>query len=112
MSRASPRTVVRQAAPVFAALGDQTRLALLARLSADGASSTAGLAAGSAVTRQAVTKHLLVLAGAGLVRDSRRGRERIWALAPGRLTEARGWLEQISRSWDEALLRLKRHVEE
>ncbi len=112
MSRPSPRTAeLRQAAPLFAALGDETRLGLVARLSAGGAASTSGLAVGSAVTRQAVTKHLQVLAEAGLVRGIRRGRERIWELTPARLGEARRWLDEISRHWDEALLRLRRQVE-
>jgi DNA-binding transcriptional ArsR family regulator len=100
------------AAPVFAALGDETRLALVARLCDDGPLSIARLAAGSAVTRQAITKHLQVLAGAGLVRDVRRGRERIWEIEPDRLDEARSYLAEISRSWDAALDRLRQLVEE
>lgn len=113
MSRGSPGgAALRRAAPLFAALGDETRLALVARLCSGKGFSIAHLTSGSAVTRQAVTKHLQVLAAAGLVRDVRRGRERIWELAPERLGEARGWLDEISRRWDEALLRLKRHVEE
>ena len=101
----------RSAAPVFAALGDDTRLALLARLGADGPSSIARLTDGAAITRQAVTKHLHVLAGAGLVRDAWRGRERIWELAPGRLDDARRFLDRISRRWDQRLERLKNLVE-
>jgi DNA-binding transcriptional ArsR family regulator len=85
-----------QAAPVFAALGDATRLALVARLCAGGPLSIARLTAGSAVTRQAITKHLNVLASAGLVHDVRRGRERIWELNPDRLVEARAGLDEIS----------------
>ncbi len=100
------------AAPVFAALGDETRLALVARLCGDGPQSIARLAAGSAVTRQAITKHLHVLAGAGLVRDVRRGRERIWEIEADRLDDARSYLAEISRSWDAALDRLKQLVEE
>ena len=101
-----------QAVPVFAALGDPTRLGLVARLGAGGPLSIAHLTAGSAVTRQAVTKHLIVLAGAGLVRDVRRGRERIWELEPDRLAAARRYLDEISGQWDEALARLKELVEE
>jgi DNA-binding transcriptional ArsR family regulator len=112
MSRRSARATVAQAAPIFAALGDETRLALVARLCEDGPWSIARLTAGSDVTRQAVTKHLQVLAGAGVVRDSRRGRERLWELSPERLDEARRALDEISRRWDEALDRLKRYVEE
>jgi DNA-binding transcriptional ArsR family regulator len=113
MSRPDPRSAeLAHAAPVFAALGDETRLALVARLCSGGPLSIARLTAGSAVTRQAVTKHLNVLAGAGLVRGVRRGRERIWQLEAGRLDEARRYLDQISRRWDEALDRLKKFVED
>ncbi|BDG02796.1 ArsR/SmtB family transcription factor [Anaeromyxobacter oryzae] len=103
---------VTLAAPVFAALGDETRLALVARLCDGGPWSIARLTEGSAVTRQAVTKHLQVLADAGLVRDTWRGRERLWELEPERLGEARRTLEEISRRWDEALERLRKFVEE
>lgn len=99
-------------APVFAALGDATRLALVARLCAGGPLSIARLTAGSEVTRQAITKHLRVLSRAGLVSDARHGRERIWALDPAHLEEARGYLDEISIQWDRALDRLKRFVEE
>lgn len=100
------------AAPVFAALGDATRLALLDRLSVAGPQSITRLTAGSPLTRQAVTKHLHVLAGAGLVRDVRRGREHLWQLDPEGLDDARRSLDQISRQWDHALARLKAFVEE
>jgi len=99
-------------APVFAALGDETRLALVARLCSGGPLSIARLTTGSDLTRQAITKHLGVLARAGLVSDVRRGRERIWALDPARLEEARGYLDEISIQWDKALDPLKRFVEE
>jgi DNA-binding transcriptional ArsR family regulator len=113
MSRRSARTTeVTAAAPVFAALGDPTRLALVARLCEGGSWSIARLTVGGNVTRQAVTKHLEVLAGAGLVRDARRGRERLWELEPERLGDARRALDEISRRWDEALDRLRRYVEE
>ena len=101
-----------QVAPLFAALGDETRLALVARLSAGEDLSVTGLTAGSGITRQAVSKHLRVLAGAGLVRSSRRGRERLWRLEPSRLRDARRSLEQLSRQWDESLGRLKAMVED
>jgi DNA-binding transcriptional ArsR family regulator len=110
MSRASAARV-REAAPLFAALGDTTRLRLLLRLSANGPESIARLSAKSAVSRQAITKHLEVLARAGLVRGSRLGRERIWELEPARLADAREYLEGISRQWDHALERLKSFVE-
>jgi DNA-binding transcriptional ArsR family regulator len=100
-----------QAAPVFSALGDERRLALVARLSQGEGLSIAQLAAGSPITRQAITKHLNVLAGAGLVRHARRGRERIWELDGHRLAEARRCLDEISKQWDQALERLKNLVE-
>src|SRR5712692_4765663 len=93
------------AAPVFAALGDQTRLRLVARLCAGGPMSIARLTSGADVTRQAVTKHLHVLAGAGLVHGFRQGRERVWELEPAQLEEARRLLARISGQWDDALAR-------
>jgi len=111
----SPRSAglrdVARAAPVFAALGDETRLGLVARLSLDGPLSITRLTAGSAVTRQAVTKHLNVLAAAGLVSDVRHGRERVWELEPGEMEAARTYLEHVSKRWDQALDRLKQFVE-
>ncbi len=103
---------VSRAAPVFAALGDETRLALVAQLSSEGPLSITRLTAGSAVTRQAITKHLSVLATAGLVSDVWRGRERIWELEPEQMKAARTYLEHVSKRWDEALDRLKKFVEE
>src|SRR5262245_59984813 len=100
-----------ETAPVFAALGDETRLSLVARLSTSGPLLITRLAAGSSVTRQAITKHLAVLAGAGLVKDRRRGRERVFELKPGSLISERDYLERVSQRWDEALGRLKKLVE-
>jgi DNA-binding transcriptional ArsR family regulator len=97
---------------LFAALGDETRLRLVARLCDDGPMSITHLSAGFRVTRQAVTKHLRVLEGAGLVRSRRRGRERVWQLEQRRLREARRYLELISTHWDVALERLRTFVEE
>ncbi|MBD8872512.1 metalloregulator ArsR/SmtB family transcription factor [Rhodanobacter sp. DHB23] len=105
------KTAWQDSAPVFAALGDATRLKLLAALCAGGALSIAQLTTGTAITRQAVTKHLLVLADAGLVRDSWQGRERLWELEPSRLDEARRSLDAIAAQWDRALARLKHFVE-
>src|SRR6185436_16491875 len=104
MSRGSALapTVVRDAAPLFAALGDETRIRLLARLSSGGPASTARLSATSSVSRQAITKHLVVLSEAGLVRDERSGRARIWRLERERLVDAREHLDRISRLWDDA----------
>lgn len=113
MSQADARAPaqVRDAAPLFAALGDETRLALLGRLSSGGPGSISRLRARSPVSRQAITKHLGVLCEAGLVRSSRRGRECIWELAPERLAEAHEYLDRISTQWDDALDRLKKFVE-
>jgi DNA-binding transcriptional ArsR family regulator len=97
-------------APLFAALGDKTRLWLVSRLSG-GPLSITSLTAGSRVTRQAVTKHLRVLEGAGLVRSKRRGRENIWQLEQKRLQVARRYLELISSQWDDAIGRLRAFVE-
>ena len=109
--RSAPAPRLAAAAPLFAALGDETRLALVARLCAGGPRSITQLSAGSAVTRQAITKHLNVLAGAGLLRGTRRGRERIWEIEPERLDEARRCLDLISARWDEALERLRKFTE-
>jgi DNA-binding transcriptional ArsR family regulator len=114
MSRAPSAATRRleEAAPVFAALGDGTRLRLVARLCLEGPLSGTRLAAGVPVTRQAISKHLHALAGAGVVRATRRGRERIWALEPGRLESARLCLDRISAQWDAAIGRLRSFVEE
>lgn len=114
MSRRRSRAVdhVAASAPLFAALGDPTRLGLVARLSIDGPLSITSLSEGAVVTRQAITKHLHTLADAGLVRDTRRGRERIWELEAKRLEAARHVLDHVSRQWDAALGRLKAFVEE
>jgi len=100
-----------RSAPIFAALGDETRLRLVARLCAEAPVSISGLTAGSDISRQAVTKHLEVLARAGLVRGTRLGRERLYELETRRIDEARQYLDAISTEWDDALSRLKRLVE-
>jgi DNA-binding transcriptional ArsR family regulator len=102
----------RESAEIFAALGDETRLLLISRLSNDGPMSITRLTNGTNVTRQAITKHLRVMQEAGLVRNARRGRERIWQLEQRRLKEARRCLEVISKQWDDALGRLQKFVEE
>jgi DNA-binding transcriptional ArsR family regulator len=98
-------------ASVFFALGDKTRLRLVAVLCAGGAFSISQLTATTQITRQAVTKHLQVLAGAGLVRDVKIGRERLWQFDPAQLDEARRSLETIGRQWEQALGKLKAAVE-
>ena len=105
------RPALRHAAPIFAALGDETRLRLVAALCAGSALSIAQLTSGTEITRQAVTKHLHVLAEAGLVRHVKVGRERRWELEPSQVEEARRSLDRIARQWDHALGRLKLAVE-
>jgi DNA-binding transcriptional ArsR family regulator len=109
--RAGQAAGLAGAAPLFAALGDETRLALVRRLNG-GPHSIAQLAAESPYTRQAITKHLEVLSAAGLVRSDRRGRERIWNVEADRLDAARRYLDQVSLQWDHALGRLKQLVED
>lgn len=92
-------------ASVFAALGDDTRLALGSRLAEGGQLSIAHLTSGTGQTRQSVTKHLLVLAGAGLVRDSHAGRERLSELEPAHLEDSLRFLESVARRWDDVLAR-------
>jgi DNA-binding transcriptional ArsR family regulator len=99
-------------AEVFAALGDATRLQVVSRLSRSGPMSITQLTEGTDVTRQAVTKHLEVLAGAGVVHDFRRGRERVWELRTRQLEEAQRFLDGISKRWDDAIERLRALVEE
>jgi DNA-binding transcriptional ArsR family regulator len=99
------------AAPVFAALGDETRLRLVSRLCREGPSSVTRLTQGATITRQAITKHLRVMQNAGLVCSTRRGRESYWELDRRRLEEVRRNLALISRQWDAALDRLRRFVE-
>ena len=102
----------KASAPIFAALGDETRLRLVSRLCNGGPMSITRLTAGTTVTRQAITKHLRVMEQAGLVRSRRRGRERLWQLEQRRLADARHYLELISRQWDDALDRLREFVED
>ena len=99
-------------APIFAALGDETRLRLVSRLCDDGPMSITDLAAGSHVTRQAITKHLHVMEAAGLLRSMRHGRESVWQLDQRRLDDAQDYLALISKQWDDALGRLRKFVED
>jgi DNA-binding transcriptional ArsR family regulator len=100
------------AASVFAALGDETRLQLVSRLGTDGPLSIVRLTAGTDVTRQAITKHLNVLADAGLARSMRHGRELRWQLQADSLASAKKYLDEVSQSWDQALDRLRQFVED
>jgi DNA-binding transcriptional ArsR family regulator len=109
----SPRKSSKQAsATLFAALGDETRLRLVVRLSRGESLSITELASGTGITRQAVTKHLHVLAGAGVAHSSRSGRERHWSLDRQRMEMARAFLDRVSGRWDDALARLKAAVED
>jgi DNA-binding transcriptional ArsR family regulator len=98
-------------AAVFAALGDATRLSVLTRLCNGQPQSISRLTAGTKLSRQAVTKHLRVLAHAGVVRNLRVGRENLFELEPQPLAEVRDYLDRIAKEWDDALARLKSHVE-
>lgn len=100
-----------EAAPIFAALGDETRLRLAARLSHGGPLSIARLADGIPMSRQAITKHLRVMETAGVVRSAHHGRESLWRLDRRRLADAHRHLQTISAEWDQRLERLKRLVE-
>ena len=102
----------RRSASIFAALGDETRLRLLARLSRDGPQSITSLTSGSDVTRQAITKHLRRMQEAGVLRATRAGRESVWEVEPESLDEVGKYLRTISDQWDAALARLKRFVED
>lgn len=114
MSRRTRSTAARRPAyaPIFAALGDETRLALVARLAAGEPRSIAQLTEGTALTRQAVTKHLRVLEGANIVRSVRAGRESLFELDPAPIRAVRDYAEVVSAQWDGALSRLKSFVEE
>ena len=101
----------RAHAPVFAALGDETRLSLIAKLCGARPRSIARLTEGSKLTRQAITKHLCVLERAGIVHRVRRGRECLFALDPEPIEKIKEYLERVSAQWDQALARLKAFVE-
>jgi DNA-binding transcriptional ArsR family regulator len=109
--RASAAQHLGGAAPLFAALGDERRLNIVARLCASGPQSIVRLTEGTKISRQAITKHLHALAQAGLVRSTRDGRERIWQLQTKRLADVRTYLDQISAQWDDAIERLRTFVE-
>ena len=99
-------------APVFAALGDVTRLELVSRLSDGEGHSIAQLSDGLDLTRQGVTKHLRVLERAGVVSCSRVGRERRFVIEGGAIEAARDYLDRASVQWDDAIDRLRMAVED
>jgi len=100
------------AAPVFAALGEPVRLAIIARLCGDGPLPTIRLKHGTSLSRQAVTKHLRILEDVGLVRSDRVGRDRSWRIEEGQLARTGAYLEQISALWEARLERLRSFVED
>lgn len=112
MSARRLNAALARSAPVFAALGDETRLRIVARLVNDGPQSITQLTSGEEITRQAVTKHLHVLEGAGLLKCSRQGREQQWQLEAKKLEEARRWLDQIAAQWDTKLDALQKFIED
>ena len=107
-TRSLPR---RKYAPIFAALGDETRLALVAKLSRGEPSSITDLTEGTRLSRQAVTKHLRVLQGARIVRSVRAGREKLFELDPAQIKHVGEYADAVSKQWDHALGRLKAFVE-
>jgi DNA-binding transcriptional ArsR family regulator len=107
--RPNRRAGLKDRASVFAALGDRTRLSLIGKLSNGPPQSISRLAESSTLTRQAITKHLQVLEGAGVVRGVRVGRESLFRPEP--LKELQSYLERVSDQWENALARLKSFVE-
>jgi len=107
-----PETQIDAPSALFSALGDPTRLRLVIRLSRGDSLSVTELASGTKMTRQAVTRHLHVLAGAGVATATRRGREQHWSLDQRQLAQARIFLDRVCQQWDDALARLKVAVEE
>jgi DNA-binding transcriptional ArsR family regulator len=111
-SRSSGATRRRTHAAVFAALGDATRLSLVAKLCSGHRRSISQLTQGSKLTRQAITKHLRVLEGAGIVHSVRAGRESLFEFNLDPIAEVRDYLGFVSEQWDQALSRLQAFVEE
>lgn len=99
-------------APLFDALGDPNRLRIITRLCDGGPCSTTKITAVVSVSRQAATKHLLLLEAVGLVSSQRHGRERIWRVQPKPLTDASEYLNALSQRWDKAIDRLRTYVED
>lgn len=106
-----PSASLRAEAPILAALGDEVRLSLLAKLAHGQRYSISQLTAGSRITRQAVTRHLRVLERVRVVRCVRSGRECLFELDPQPVQQVRDYLDRISAQWDSALARLKSFVE-
>jgi len=114
MSRRSRSGVAakrRTHAPVFAALGDETRLSLVAKLCAGQPRSISQLTRGSGLTRQAISKHLRVLERVAIVHSVHMGRESLFELNPEPIEEIKQYLDLVSEQWGRALARLKSFVE-
>ena len=110
-SRSSLAPARRVHAPVFAALGDETRLSLVGKLCADSPQSISELTKGSDLTRQAISKHLRVLENVGIVHRERAGRESLYQFDPLAIEKAKQYLDLVSEQWDQSLARLKAFVE-
>jgi DNA-binding transcriptional ArsR family regulator len=111
-NRSRMATKRRTRAPVFAALGDETRLSLVTKLCGGQRYSISQLTQGSKLTRQAITKHLRVLESVGIVRSVRKGRESRFEFVPQPIEGIKEYLDSVSEQWDQALSRLKSFVEE
>ena len=111
MSRKGPSSITKRQAPVFRALGDETRLRLVRKLSRGQPCSISQLTAGTKLTRQAITKHLRVLESVAIVHSIRTGRENLFEFHPGPIEEVRKYLDLVSEQWDQTLARLKAFVE-
>jgi DNA-binding transcriptional ArsR family regulator len=107
----APSAYAEPPSPVFNALGDPNRLRIITRLCDNGPCSTAQVTQVVPVTRQAATKHLLLLEAVGLVSSERHGRERIWRMQPKPLADASDYLTALSQRWDRAIDRLRAYVE-
>src|ERR1700722_17640048 len=113
LSNGDRANAVSKAAPIFSALGDPVRLAIVARLSKDGPLPTIELKqCASGVSRQGVTKHLRVLEEVGLVESDRVGRDRQWRLQPEKFVTMHDTLDRLSAQWDDRLERLRTFVED
>jgi DNA-binding transcriptional ArsR family regulator len=110
--RSSMTTKPRACAPIFVALGDETRLSLVAKLSGGQPCSISQLTQGSRLSRQAITKHLRVLESVGFVHSVRTGREKLFEFDPQPIEGIKEYLDFVSGQWDQALSRLKSFVED
>jgi DNA-binding transcriptional ArsR family regulator len=112
INRSSAAAKRQSRAPVFAALGDETRLSLVTKLCNGRPHSITQLTEGTKVTRQAISKHLRVLERVGIVRGVRTGRENRFEFDPRPIEGIKGYLDLVSEQWDQALARLKAFIED